>query len=67
MAITDSDYMLRDGSTALNAATETGDGVKVGPCPLGGMLIGILRPSDGTSFTVKFSESVLLKTKRQIE
>ncbi|HUW15102.1 MAG TPA: hypothetical protein VM537_35615 [Anaerolineae bacterium] len=56
MSITDAEYMLRDGSTALSA-TETGDGVKVGPCPLRGMLIRIYRPSAGTTFTVKFSES----------
>ena len=57
MAITDSEYMMRDGSTKLNGATETGDGVRVGPCPLNGMLIGILRTLDGTSFTVTCSES----------
>ena len=56
MSITDSDYMLRDGSTDLDG-TETGDGVKVGPCPLVGMLISIYRPAAGTTFTVKFSES----------
>ena len=56
MSITDSEYMMRDGSTSLSA-TETGDGVKVGPCPLNGMLIRIHRPSAGTSFVVKFAES----------
>ena len=56
MSITDADYMPRDGSTNLTAA-ETGDGVKVGPCPLGGMLIEVYRPAAGTTFTVHFEES----------
>ena len=56
MSITDSEYMMRDGSTSLSA-TETGDGQRVGPCPLNGMLIRIHRPSAGTSFVVKFAES----------
>ena len=56
MAITDSGYMMRDGSTSLSS-TETGTGQKYGPCPLRGMLFSVLRPADGTSFTVKWQES----------
>ena len=56
MPATDAEFMLYDGSVAL---TGTGalDGVKVGPCPLNGMLIYVYRPSDGTGLTIKFQES----------
>ncbi len=56
MPVMDWEYMLRDGTTTLNA-TETGDGVKLGPCPLGGMLLEIYRPTAGTTFSWKLQES----------
>ena len=56
MPATDAEFMLYDGSVAL-AGTGALDGVKVGPCPLNGMLIMVHRPLDGTGLTIKFQDS----------
>ena len=56
MPVMDSSYMLRDGSTNLDG-NETGDGIKVGACPLGGMLAFFYVPSDGTTVTLTLQQS----------
>jgi hypothetical protein len=57
MPVTDGDFLLRDGSTLLNSAEGTGDGVLVGPCPLNGMLLMMNLPVDGTQLICQIEES----------
>ena len=57
MPVTDGDFLLRDGSTVLNSAEGTGDGVLVGPCPLNGMLLMINLPLDDTQVIMQVEES----------
>lgn len=57
MPVTDGDFLLRDGSTLLDSAEGTGDGVLVGPCPLAGMLLFMRLPVDGTQLICQIEES----------
>ena len=56
MPIHDAQWMLRDGTSLLNAA-EVGDGKRVGDGPINRMDLDIWTPLDGTTLVWKLEES----------